>query len=103
MSLKTGAENAVEKCMGVRPDEKVVILSDRSTAKIGKNLKSAAKNITDDVKFFNLNLYDDRPLSYFPDQIEQQADLADVTFWTAKSYDGELESLRKPFIKAAVD
>jgi len=103
MSLKTEAKNAVENCMCVRPDEKVVIISDANTAKIGKNLKCAARNVTDDVKFFNLNSYGERPLSYFPDKIEQQADQADVTFWTAKSYDRELEALRMPFIKAAID
>ncbi|MBS3781608.1 MAG: aminopeptidase [Candidatus Thermoplasmatota archaeon] len=103
MSLKEGAKNAVKNCMCVNPDEKVVIISDSNTTKIGKNLKCAAQSITGDVKFFNLESYGDRPLSYFPDQIEQQADRADVTFWTAKSYDGELESLRKPFIETAVD
>ncbi len=103
MSLKTGAKNAVKECMGVRPGEKVVIISDCNTTKIGKNLKCAAQNITDDVKFYNLNSYGDRPLTYFPEDIEQQADLADVTFWTAKSYDRELESLRMPFIKTAVE
>jgi len=103
MSLKTGAKNAVENCMCVRPDEKVVIISDSHTAKIGEILKCAAQNITNDVRFFNLNSYGDRPLSYFPEQIEEQADRADVTFWTAKSYDRELESLRMPFIKAAIE
>ncbi|MFP4001841.1 MAG: aminopeptidase, partial [Thermoplasmata archaeon] len=93
----------VKECMGVRPDENVVIISDSNTAKIGKDLKSAAQNITDDVKFFNLNSYGERPLSYFPDEIKQQVDMADVTFWTAKSYDRELESLRMPFIESAVD
>jgi len=103
MSLKKGAMNAVKKCMCVKPDENVVIISDSNTSKIGKNLKSAAQNITDKVKFYNLNSYGERPLSYFPEDIEQQAEMADVTFWTAKSYDGELESLRKPFIMTAVD
>ncbi len=103
MSLKTGAKNAVKKCMGVKPDEKVVILSDSNTAKIGKNLESAALNVTDDVKFFNLASYGDRPLSRFPQTIEKEADEADVTFWTARSYDGELESVRIPFIEAALN
>ncbi len=103
MSLKTGAKNAVKDCMGVGPDENVVIITDPDSVNIGKNLKSAAQNITDEVKFINLDSYGERPLSYFPEDIEQQAEMADVTFWTANSYDRELESLRKPFIESAID
>ncbi|MBS3781174.1 MAG: aminopeptidase [Candidatus Thermoplasmatota archaeon] len=102
MLLEEGAKTAVKTCMGVKPDEDLVILSDDSTLNIGKKLKEAAFEITDHVEFFNLDSYGNRPLSTFPDVIKNEVERADVTFWTAHSYEGELESVRQPFIENAL-
>ncbi len=102
MSLEKAAKTAVKTCMGVKDGEYVVIVSDRSTLNIGKELRKAALESTNGVRFFNLDIYGERPLDYFPDTIKKAATEADVTFWTAHSYEGELETTRRPFIEAAM-
>ncbi len=102
MSLEEGARTAVKTCMGVKPEEKVVIVTDDESLNIGKELRAAALDITNHVRFFNLAIYGDRPLSKFPEAIKTEVEQADVTFWTAHSYEGELESVRQPFIYAAL-
>ncbi len=102
MSLEEAAITAVETCMGIREGEDVVIVSDGPTLNIGKELRKAALEATNGVRFFNLDIYGKRPLDYFPDAIDKAAKNADVTFWTAHSYEGELETTRRPFIDAAL-
>ena len=102
MSLEKAAKTAVETCMGVRHGEEVVIVSDGPTLNVGKELRKAALEATNGVRFFNLDIYGERPLDYFPGGIKKAATKADVTFWTAHSYEGELETTRRPFIEAAL-
>ncbi|MFW6141320.1 MAG: aminopeptidase [Candidatus Saliniplasma sp.] len=102
MSLEKAAKTAIETCMGVRQGEDVVIVSDGRTLNIGKELRKAALDATNGVRFFNLDIYGKRPLDYFPNAIDKAAKNADVTFWTAHSYEGELETTRRPFIEAAM-
>lgn len=103
MSKQNGYETAVRTCMGVEEGDRVVIVSDRKTDEIGKGLRKAALQITPQVRFFNLDIYGDRPLNRIPDGIEKAAKRADVTFWTGESHPGELKSVRKPFISAALN
>ncbi len=103
MSIEKGCHIAVETCMGVKNDEKVVIVSDDRTKNIGLGLEKAAFNITSKVRHFTLNKYGNRPLKKIPQVVKKSAHEADVTFWTPHSFDGELESLRMPFIKEALN
>jgi len=103
MSLEEGVRTAVTTCMGLKQNEKVVIASDKDTMNIGKKLREVALEITPHVRFFNLDIYGKRPLSHFPDAIREAAEDADVGFWTANSFEGELESIRGPFIKAVMN
>ncbi len=102
MSLEKGCEVAVNTCMGVTEDDKVVIVSDEESKNIGLGLRKAALEITPQVRYFSLNLYGDRPLSTFPEAIKESARDATVTFWTAQSVKGELETVRRPFMKTAL-
>ena len=101
--LKKGCRNAVETCMDVSKGEKILIVSDGNSKKVGQTIKKIANEITPQIRFFNLDIYGDRPLNKLPKVIEQAATDANVTFWTARSVDGELESVRMPFFKAAVN
>lgn len=102
MSLEKGAKTAVITCMGVEEGDKVVIVSDRNSQEIGKELRKVALDITPHVRFFNLDLYGERPIQKYPDAIEEATKEADVTFWTCWSYEGELETIRRPFISDAL-
>ncbi|MFW6141886.1 MAG: aminopeptidase, partial [Candidatus Saliniplasma sp.] len=99
MSLEKGIKTAVITCMGLKEGEKVVIASDGPTMNIGKKIREVAREITPHVRFFNLDIYGERPLDHFPEAIKEAAEESDVGFWTANSYEGELESIRGPFIK----
>lgn len=103
MTIEKGCQIAVKTCMGVRKGEKVVVVSDERTKNIGLGLRDAALNITPDVRYYNLDIYGDRPLNKFPEAIERSTHDADVTFWTPQSFDGELESIRMPFLEAALN
>ncbi len=102
MSLEKGCRTAVITCMGVKKNDKVTILSDNESENIGKTLRSVALEVTPHVRFFNLDLYGERPLKRFPEPIRKAATDSTVTFWTAGSIGGELETVRQPFIKAAL-
>ncbi len=102
MSLEQGCRMAVETCMGVKPEDRVSIVADGGSKRIGDKLKEIALDITPHVRFFNLDIYGKRPLKKFPEIIEHAARSSTVTFWTAKSIEGELEAIRGPFIGAAV-
>lgn len=101
--LKEGCRNAVETCMAVSPEDRIVIVSDERSKKVGQTIKEIAMDITPQIRFFNLDIYGERPLESLPKAIEKAATDAKVTFWTARSVDGELESARMPFFKAAVN
>ena len=95
MTLEEGCRVAVETCMGVGPNDRVVIVSDGDSMEIGRELRRAALEITPQVRFFNLEIYGDRPLSELPDLVEKETRDATVTFWTARSIKGEHHSSNK--------
>ncbi|MGM0404730.1 MAG: hypothetical protein ACQEQM_01140 [Thermoplasmatota archaeon] len=88
--------------MGVKPDDKAVILADNDSNKIAKKLKEKLLEIILHVRYFNLDIYREGPLDRYPDTIEKSATGATVTFWTARLVEGELQTIRMPFLKSAV-
>ena len=102
MSVDKGAKVAVNTCMNVRSDEKVVIITDNDTMSVGKSIRKAALNRTRNVRFFNLDIYGKRALSELPKRIEKEAQEATATFFAANSIKGELEAVRRPIINAGV-
>ncbi len=91
-TIEQGSRNAVETCMGLRPGEKVLIVSDRTEIAVGSSLRTSAEKITgpDNVKLFILEDLASRPLKGLPDKIAESISAADVTFWAAQSLPGEL-------------
>jgi leucyl aminopeptidase (aminopeptidase T) len=97
-----GAKNAVEVCMRVRHGEHVLIVTDKDTRTVGNALKHAAQKVTSNVEMHVLEDYGARPLTSLPKEIESAIPKANVTFWAAQGMEGELETLRTPFMKAAL-
>ncbi len=102
MSLDQSTKTAIYTCMGIDENDRLTILSDSSTHNIGLALQNEAIKITDEIHYFNLDEYGPRPLKALPDKIEKSAEESTATFWTTKSLEGELHSVRMPFFKAAV-
>ncbi len=101
-TLHQGAKNAVEVCMGIKPGEHVLIVTDKSTITIGEALRHAAHRVTTHVEMHVLEDYGNRPMPSLPKEIERAIPKADVTFWATESRKGELETLRRPFMKIAL-
>lgn len=101
-SLEQGATNAVVTCMGVKPGEHVLIVTDESQLKVGNALRDAAENVTgkQNVSTFVLEKISKRPLKTLPEIIEEAIGHSDVTFWAAQSLQGELGA-RHQFIDQA--
>ncbi len=103
-TVEEGAYNAVKTCMGVRKEDKILIVTDRNEIIVGNALRDASAKITgnDRVKLFVLEDLSARPLTKLPEKIEQNIPWATVTFWAASSLPGELAA-RAPFIRKATE
>ncbi len=97
-SLEYGAKQAVENCVKIKPDERVVIITDEATLEIAKALESAARKITNRIIFYVMEDFGSRPLS-FPDEIRYSLEEADVSFYAALGVKKELQTFRKPMLK----
>jgi len=78
--------------MGLRPGEKILIVTDRPEIAVGRSLQRSAEKVTgsSNVKLFVLEDLASRPLTALPDEIATSVPSADVTFWAAQSLPGEL-------------
>ncbi|MHB8567157.1 MAG: aminopeptidase [Nitrososphaerales archaeon] len=100
-SLEQGARNAVRICMGIKPGENVLIVSDRSAASIGEELRNQSSMVTENVKLVLLEDCAPRPLKSLPENLRKLAgSWANVTFWASRSMPGELVA-RREFIDLA--
>jgi len=88
--LEQGARNAIETCMGVKPGESVVLVTDRKVPEVGDALEKAARKVTDKVHRFVLEEFGPRPLVEVPKALADAAERADVSLWAAASVKGEL-------------
>ncbi|HEX2021192.1 MAG TPA: hypothetical protein VHH36_00645 [Candidatus Thermoplasmatota archaeon] len=89
-TLEQGARNAVETCMGVKPGERVVLVTDRVVKDVGDALEAAARKVTPNVTRLVLEDFGPRPITALPDALAKAADQAQVSFWAASSVKGEL-------------
>lgn len=89
-SVEQGARNAIETCMGVKPGEKVVLVTDRIVGEVGDALEKAARRVTPHVTRFVLEDFGARPLQALPPELARAAATHDVSLWAAASAKGEL-------------
>ncbi|MBU4032431.1 MAG: aminopeptidase [Candidatus Thermoplasmatota archaeon] len=100
-TLDDGALVAVTKCMKVNSKDSVLIVADNPSKDIGMAIRQRSLEVTDKVRFFNLDLpaYGGRPLKFMPESLTEAIKKATVTFFVAGPAEGELETLRGPFLK----
>src|SRR5438552_2264606 len=89
-TVEEGAKNAVEVCMAVKRDERVILVTDKIVPEVGDALEAAARKITPNVTRFDLEDFGSRPLKELPAKLGQVAEQSDVSFWAAASVKGEL-------------
>ncbi|MEA3430252.1 MAG: aminopeptidase [Nanoarchaeota archaeon] len=100
-TLKYGAEQAVKNCAKVNSKERVVVITDIETFKIGSMISKEALKITNNVQLYVMEDYgkrtDRNPLK-FPKEIGMALNHADVSFYVAGGKKGEIQSFRNPML-----
>ena len=61
-----GARNAVNVCMGVKPGERVLVVTDLASYDVGNLLRRASLEVTSKVNMCILEQYGERPLKGLP-------------------------------------
>ena len=104
-SLRFGAEQAIRKCLRVRPGETVVLITDLESLEISNELLSVIKESTRTVTRFVMEDFGPRPEDganplAFPAAMAQSMAQASASVYAAKGKRGELKSFRTPMLKA---
>lgn len=98
-NIEKGAFQALTNCLGLKKDEKVMIITDIETLEIGVAFLTEAKRLTKKIKFFIMEDFSDRPLSFLPAELKKAVHESDVGVLVAQGKEGELQSFRKPFLE----
>ena len=90
--------------MKVKPEDRVLIVADEQSKEIGMTIRQQSLEITDRVRFFNIDRpsYGGRPIKRMPDTLKEAIRESTVTFYIASAQEGELETLRGPFLQLCV-
>ncbi len=98
-TIEQGVRQVIDNCLRIRPGERVVVITDRPTLAIGEALRVAAEKIVGSVQFFLMEDFGTRPVA-FPSIIAEALRNADVSIYAAQGAEGELQTFRKPMLKA---
>jgi len=102
-TLKLGAEQAIHKCLRVRKDESVILITDQNTAEVSTALQEALATVTSKVRTFIMEDFGDRPedgskpLS-FPPAIASAYEKVTASIYAAQGRRNELKSFRVPML-----
>lgn len=104
-TLKQGAEQAIIVCMGLKEDERILIITDKATIKVGNALEEVAKEVTNKVFLVKLEDFGERPLKD-ANMLVEAMKKTDVTIFAAKKSKNddvnEMYTLRRPLRLAAI-
>ncbi|HUV62392.1 MAG TPA: aminopeptidase [Sedimentisphaerales bacterium] len=98
-TIEQGVKQAVENCLKVKAGERSAVITDTETVEIGSALNSAIERIGGETQFFVMEDFGERPID-FPQVIEDALKAADVSIYAGQGAKGELQSFRKPMLKA---
>lgn len=96
--MSQGARQVIDNCLKVSDKDNVVIVTDVQTMDIAAALKDQAKERTESVSFFILEDFGERPLKEYPEELHNALEHAQVSILAAQSQEGEIDSLRMPFL-----
>jgi len=103
-SIQYGAEQAVKNCVRLKPDEKVVIITDHGAGHIAGEIERWTEEVSPgNTKKYVMENYGERPDDgssplKFPEEIGEQMLSSDVSFYCASGKKGELQSFRIPMV-----
>lgn len=96
--MQEGAKQAVDVCLKIGKNDKVVITTDVKTMDIGASLMDQAKERTKNVSFHIMEDYGQRPITKMPSEIAGALSDATVSILAITSHKGELDTFRQPYI-----
>lgn len=105
-SVEYGAKQAIENCLKVKENEKLVIVTDKETLEIGNALKDAAEKITKTIKYYILeDFVENLEVTKCPEMILNAVKKADVSVYCAsmKWYRWNSNSIVNDILKAVPD
>jgi leucyl aminopeptidase (aminopeptidase T) len=88
--LVPGARNAIQTCLRVRPEEHVVIVTDRETEDIAASLSDQAREAGAPSEVHFMEDYGDRPMLTMPPTVAAALERADVSIYAGQPKQGEL-------------
>lgn len=98
-TIEQGVKQAIENCLRVKAGGRCVVITDRETLEIGSALNSAIEKIDAETQLFVMEDFGERPID-FPQVLEEALKAADVSIYAAQGAKGELQTFRKPMLKA---
>lgn len=90
--LSPGAYNAINVCLRLKPEEKIVIITDNECLEIAASLDAEIKKIGSESVFFVLEDFTPRPMVNMPQQVLDELETAQVSIFCARAKTGELGS-----------
>jgi len=93
--LIQGASNAINICLNLKPEEKLVLITDEQTLEIAAALINEVKKTGAEYRVFVLEDCANRPLKKMPDIILHNLAKADVSIFAASTMTGELQARLK--------
>jgi aminopeptidase len=88
--LIPGARNAIQTCLRVRPEEHVVIVTDRETEEIAASLADQVREVGAPLEVLLMEEYGARPMLDLPAPIDAALQGADVSIYAGQPKPGEL-------------
>jgi len=89
-----GARQAVSACLGLKSHERIVIITDKESLRVGEVLRRAALEITQKVSFFVMEELGTRPLK-MPKAVYDALKNADASIYAARELEDELVPFRE--------
>ena len=99
--LITGARNAVQVCLQLKPHERMTIITDEATRDIAAALQSEVERVGSSYSVFTLEHHARRPLKFMPEIILEDLATSKVSIFAAQSQPDELRARRE--MTAVVD
>ncbi|HXK52848.1 aminopeptidase [Candidatus Nomurabacteria bacterium] len=98
--LQRGSFTAINSCLRVKQEDRVLIVTDLETKEVGESLYSEAKKVCKNVKIVVIEDYTNRPAKSFPDKLKHEIDefKPNISIYAAQGYEGELGAFRRPLI-----
>src|SRR6266481_822806 len=88
--LVTGARNAIDVCLRLKPEERITIVTDTITREIAAALQREVERVGSEYTLFVLEHHARRPLKYMPEIILDNLARSQVSIFAAQTQPDEL-------------